>query len=445
MYAAFQTIAYQAPPVVNGRVPKNVYGNLDIYVPSMVPEGGVHISNPETAKAAKILGIDYSDAVTGFEFKGRHGTAVIKGAVIAVQYQEAVEQVLQGFYDERAGAEETRRSLEALRTWKRFYTGLKIKERIQGYKMEGEMDDVGEELDEVGDEDDDAFGGGFMPSADEPVAEPTIARFARRSSENNFYDSGGGFLSDDRDLSGGYQPDDEDLSGGFLPETEETNEISVLGKQAQISYDRDDAGSGGFETEVDNEIFKPNQSIHDDTFKREAESIDLVRNRLGSHEDNGRALLRMIDSVQPLELGEGLDTQKDPPKRKQPIITGQVQSTVTHRDPKFGSIEDDNKNKSQKEQSPDLVPPPVLSPKELEEAMMLQQIYQTENLPEFNDENRPELGSTVQTIPEPRDVTSLEIPKPATLTQESEDDDFDKGSLLSHDPSDEDADPDWLL
>lgn len=43
LYAEFQTVLYDAPPVINGRVPKNSYGNIDVYVASMVPKGGVHI------------------------------------------------------------------------------------------------------------------------------------------------------------------------------------------------------------------------------------------------------------------------------------------------------------------------------------------------------------------------------------------------------------------
>ena len=43
-YTEEQTDLYVPPPVVGGRVPKNSFGNLDIYVPSMVPEGGVHIT-----------------------------------------------------------------------------------------------------------------------------------------------------------------------------------------------------------------------------------------------------------------------------------------------------------------------------------------------------------------------------------------------------------------
>jgi len=43
LYSEDQTEVYKPPPIVNGRVPKNSYGNLDVFVPSMVPKGGVHI------------------------------------------------------------------------------------------------------------------------------------------------------------------------------------------------------------------------------------------------------------------------------------------------------------------------------------------------------------------------------------------------------------------
>lgn len=43
LYAEFQTVLYEAPAVINGRVPKNSYGNVDVFVVSMVPKGGVHI------------------------------------------------------------------------------------------------------------------------------------------------------------------------------------------------------------------------------------------------------------------------------------------------------------------------------------------------------------------------------------------------------------------
>ncbi|OBT45866.1 hypothetical protein VE00_04214 [Pseudogymnoascus sp. WSF 3629] len=177
LYTEDQTVLYEAPPVVDGRVPKNMYGNLDVYVESMVPKGGVHMPYPDAARAARLLGISYSDAVTGFEFRGRQGTAIIKGVVIASEYQEAVEAIIQGFKDDEWHAKEERRSIAALRMWKRFMVGLRIKERVDAYEIEGEekedeyiQDDDDEgmqseeyDMDEAGGFFPEDEGGGFVP------------------------------------------------------------------------------------------------------------------------------------------------------------------------------------------------------------------------------------------------------------------------------------------
>jgi xeroderma pigmentosum group C-complementing protein len=110
----------------------------------------------EAPRAARILGIDYADALTGFEFRGRHGTAVLKGIVVAVEYREAVEAVIEGFLDARAQAEEEARTIATLRMWKRFLIGLRIKERVATYEVEGEGDEeVPEEVQMSSQDDDD--------------------------------------------------------------------------------------------------------------------------------------------------------------------------------------------------------------------------------------------------------------------------------------------------
>ena len=169
-------------PVVNGSIPKNAFGNLDLYVSSMIPPGSVHFRSLETAKAAKLLGIDYADAVTGFKFQGRKGTAIVDGAIVATEYQEAVQETILGLRWQAELAEAQKREKEALRMWKKFLVGLRIRERIMGYEVEGEKDDkaVGEEVKDEMDkiEDDESTvkveAGGFMPDADQgPIAQPT--------------------------------------------------------------------------------------------------------------------------------------------------------------------------------------------------------------------------------------------------------------------------------
>lgn len=115
------------------------------------------LPDDNASRAARLLGIDYADALTGFEFRGRHSSAVLKGVVVATEYREAVEAVIAGFLDEQVQAEEERRTLAALRIWKRFMVGLRIKERVDTYEVEGEDPPLTLD-DDLADQDDDDSG-----------------------------------------------------------------------------------------------------------------------------------------------------------------------------------------------------------------------------------------------------------------------------------------------
>lgn len=130
IYTLDQTKPFKHSPVVNGRIPKNKFGNLDIYVPSMVPEGGAYVADELAARAAFILGIDYAPALTGFQFKGRQGTAVLYGIVIAAEHEEAVGAVIGGLNDQAATLEKERRTREVLKAWRLFLMNLRVRQRI---------------------------------------------------------------------------------------------------------------------------------------------------------------------------------------------------------------------------------------------------------------------------------------------------------------------------
>lgn len=215
VYAHFQTNIYKAPPVVQGKIPKNVYGNLDIYTPTMVPPGGIHICHPAASQAAKILGIDYADAVTGFDFKGRHGTAVIRGAIIASEYREALEEVLNGLEHERLQAEQEAKSREALGIWKHFLLKLRIAERVKGYVVEGEEGESEPDVDtnDVSYGESEEGGASFFPEPDQAVNSRHPGSTFRDTTEqySPVYE-GGGFVPEP-----GLE-DNESLGGGFIPE-----------------------------------------------------------------------------------------------------------------------------------------------------------------------------------------------------------------------------------
>lgn len=192
-----QTDLYVPPPVVDGRVPKNKFGNLDIYTPSMVPKGGAYIEHERAAQAAFMAGVDYAPALTGFQFKGRKGTAVLRGAVVPKEAEEAVQAIIEGLEDLEEEIERERRGRAAWRMWSRFLKGLRIRQRIWAGvgDDEGEKEDKGKGIERDGNEDE----GVDDASGDETASDVTEELDFVEDDEG-----GGGFLMDDDDGGGGF-------------------------------------------------------------------------------------------------------------------------------------------------------------------------------------------------------------------------------------------------
>ncbi|KAL1636950.1 hypothetical protein SLS58_009557 [Diplodia intermedia] len=223
LYAPFQTDLYVPPPCVGGRVPRNAFGNLDVYVPSMVPPGGVHVRDARARHAARLLGVDHADAVTGFTFRGRHGTAVVEGVVVAAEHEEAMRAALDGLRELQREDEAAERGREALRMWRRFLLGLRVVERVGEYASAEERREKEKEVRERVEREEreeeerrreeerrmmaEEMAGGFVlaEGAGEAPAQPTAGRMMAAAGydegEGEYYDGGGG--------GGG---------GGFLPE-----------------------------------------------------------------------------------------------------------------------------------------------------------------------------------------------------------------------------------
>jgi xeroderma pigmentosum group C-complementing protein len=199
MFMFSQTEVYVPPPVEFGIVPKNKFGNLDVFVPSMVPNGGVHIPEKEATKAARLLGVSFAEVVTGFEFRNRQVNAVIRGVVVAEEYKDAVGAVIRGFEEEREREAEFGRVMEALGRWRRWVTRLRIRERL-GMEIAGRN-----ENDELREEEEEEYG---APSEAEDLG---LGGFME------YYDAAGGFIADDDDAAG----------GGFVVEEEQDTVIEL--------------------------------------------------------------------------------------------------------------------------------------------------------------------------------------------------------------------------
>lgn len=441
LYAFNQTSLYVPPPVVNGRIPKNAFGNLDIYVPSMVPPGAYHIRHALAKNAARLLGIDYADAVTGFQFKGRHGTAITSGAVVAEEYREAVEAIIEGFQYEQENEESRLYSLECLKLWRRFLAGLRIKERLSEYTTTGpkavKSDLVKAEMDEAEEAEDDPMeAGGFFPDAG-AITAPTAHRFNDAPESDLEYDSAEQaprLRRQTKTMVESYSESDDQSEEEYIPsprkppvrrrrmlsesppaaEDERYDPHENGGEFVQNVIEESATSNGGFLPDADAEGMGGG-FVHENNDPSEADGISGGFVPAAADEAGGGFI---PDDDTALESGGGFV-----PEVEDEMSAG-------------GFLPDTD--------VPDPQPIPKTASKEVrkdteEEAGSIMPDKQEEDTfdpDEAEDTFDPDEMDTVIN-PLPREDSTG-----AHKQDEEEEDDY--GSLLSHDPEDDDAEPDWL-
>ncbi|MCJ1308238.1 hypothetical protein MMC25_001891 [Agyrium rufum] len=221
VYSVDQTNYIIPPPIENGIIPKNAYGNIDCFVPSMVPEGAVHIPLRRTMNICKRLGIDFAEAVTGFEFGNKRAVPVVEGVIVAIEHEHAVIDIWEKDEEERRIKEEGKREKMALSMWRKLLMGMRIAERVRDEYGEDENGDIRDQIN--------PFTNRNKTIKADKVAADRVGIFSDHADEN----MGGGFMVDDEDEKEHADPkhldplevQEEDEGGGFLIEEEEEDAI----------------------------------------------------------------------------------------------------------------------------------------------------------------------------------------------------------------------------
>lgn len=213
LYSFDQTDWIIPDPIKDGIIPKNDYGNIDLFAEHMCPEGAVHVPYRGAVRVCKRLGIDYAEAVVDFEFGHRMAVPVIQGVVIAEEHHDQVMEEIAKDEAERSRKEDEKRRKVALGMWRKMLLSMRIADRIQR--------DYGHIKDDIRAPKKD---GGVSTHADEELA--------------------GGFLPE------GYEMDDEDKEAdrqsGFFPVADDE--------------DGDEDGDGGLEVDYGGGFEVPSQT-----------------------------------------------------------------------------------------------------------------------------------------------------------------------------------------
>jgi xeroderma pigmentosum group C-complementing protein len=208
LYSRAQTDWIIPPPIVDGKIPRNAFNNIDVYVPTMVPEGAVHIPLKGTARICRKLNIDHAEACTGFEFGNKRAVPVLTGVVVAVENEDMVIDAWEIEEAAKAKKEAEKREKLVLGLWRKFMSGLRIVDRMKA--------EYGEDAE-------------LPPKQAEPAPK---AKSKESKSEwevfQNQDDFEGGFLREDGPPERGFprhEPthahEDEDMAGGFFAASQE--------------------------------------------------------------------------------------------------------------------------------------------------------------------------------------------------------------------------------
>ncbi|KAK7429870.1 hypothetical protein QQZ08_003489 [Neonectria magnoliae] len=189
LFSIEQTDWIIPPPIKDGVIPKNEYGNIDLFAKHMCPEGAVHVPYRGTMRVCKKLQIDYAEAVVDFEFGHRIAVPVIQGVVIAEENYDMLMEELEKAEAERTRKEDEKRRKAALAQWRRFLMGMRIAEKIR--QEYGEIDDqisvFGHSRDalhvhpQLEDHNED-MAGGFLPEGYEEAGEEEVEEPAHHAS-----------------------------------------------------------------------------------------------------------------------------------------------------------------------------------------------------------------------------------------------------------------------
>ncbi|KAF1913427.1 Rad4 transglutaminase-like domain-containing protein [Ampelomyces quisqualis] len=215
LYSKEQTAWIIPPPIENGIIPRNAFNNIDVYVPTMVPRGAVHIPLKGTARICRKLNIEHAEACTGFDFGKQRAVPILTGVVVAVENEDTVIDAWEIEEAEKARKEAEKREKLVLSLWKKFLSGLRIVERMKA--------EYGEDVQ--------------LPAKEsKPVPK---AASKEKTSEwevfQNHTDFEGGFLREDGPPEGGFVPEephhtqhDEEAGRGFFVASQEEPEHSEL-------------------------------------------------------------------------------------------------------------------------------------------------------------------------------------------------------------------------
>lgn len=145
LFGKWQTGPLCLPPAINGIVPKNERGQVDVWSEKCLPPGTIHLRLPRLVPVAKRLGIDFAPAMVGFEFRNGRSVPVYEGLVVCSEFRDAILEAYAEEEQRREEAEKRRDERQALSRWYQLLSSMVTRQRLNdSYRHDLAPDTVSE-------------------------------------------------------------------------------------------------------------------------------------------------------------------------------------------------------------------------------------------------------------------------------------------------------------
>ena len=150
VFGEWQTELFVAPAAADGKVPRNEYGNVELFKPWMLPAGTAHIPINGMKAMLRREGIDAAPAMVGWDFSSGGSHPVFDGVVVCEEFRERVEEAWAREVERQERRDQEKREqrvsrwlgrpsltpvLQVLGLWKKLVKGLVIKQKINSKYM----------------------------------------------------------------------------------------------------------------------------------------------------------------------------------------------------------------------------------------------------------------------------------------------------------------------
>ncbi|XP_018422741.1 PREDICTED: DNA repair protein complementing XP-C cells [Nanorana parkeri] len=150
LFGPWQTEDYQPPVAVDGKVPRNEFGNVYLFKPCMLPIGCVHLQLPNLHRVGRKLDIDCVQAITGFDFHGGYSHPVTDGYIVCEEHKDILLGAWENEQVEIERKQKEKRETRVWGNWKLLIKGLLIRERLKARYGKTDDDHLHAALGQVG-------------------------------------------------------------------------------------------------------------------------------------------------------------------------------------------------------------------------------------------------------------------------------------------------------